>query len=314
MTVAWAKLLEKAPVGPVPVSVPVVITPPLDPTVRSHAWNVNSFRRLPAKSMEGGETNSRVLASAASNRTLLALGENPTQVVPLSSEYQSGRPADREIAIPVTAPASLSLTLSAPPVGGTRSAISEISLPTGPTGVNGLSTCPIGTEPRSNTGAALASVTVTVSVSRSVSTALPLSVTTTSNVNVPGPWASIGVHVNTPVVGLIVAPAGMAPLVPLARLNVSVCPASASLAVAVKVKGRCSLIVWLPMAVSTGAWFGIASTVTLTTCSAKSVGLPLSVTRRVRLCEPTWSAVGVQVNAPVSGSMLAPTGTVPCKL
>ena len=45
------------------------------------------------------------------------------------------------------------------------------------------------------------------------------------------------------------------PLVPFSKLNVSVCPASGSLAVAVKLSGWPSSIVWLPMAASTGAWF-----------------------------------------------------------
>ncbi len=172
--------------------------------------------------MEGGDTNSRVFASAASKRTLLRFEENGVQVAPLSREYQSGSPACVDTAIPVTAPASLSLTLSAPPAGGSRSAIAGTSVPTAPTGVSGLSTWPIGTELRSNTGAALASLTVTVSVSRSESVGLPLSVTTTSNVNVPGPCDSVGVQLNRPVVGSILAPAGTSPLVPLAKLNVSV--------------------------------------------------------------------------------------------
>ncbi len=313
MTVAWANVVEKAPVGP--VSVPVVITPPLVPTVRSQAWNRNSLTRVPAKSMEGGDTNSRVFASAASNRTLPRFEENGVQVVPLSREYQRGNVPCVEIAMPVTAPASLSLTLNVPgPDPGASFRMSRTRFPTGPTGVRGLSTCPTGTEPVSSTGAALASVTVIVMVSRSLKAGLPLSVTTTSKVNVLGPCASVGVQLNRPVVGLMLAPAGTRPLVPLARLKVSVWPASGSLAVAVKGKGRCSLIVWLPMAFNVGAWFGIASTVTLTTCSANKFGLPLSVTRRVTLWGPTWPTVGVQVNAPVLGSRLAPVGMVPSRL
>ncbi len=92
-------------------------------------------------------------------------------------------------------------------------------------------------------------------VSRSLNAGLPLSVTTTSKVNVPGPCASVGVQVKTPVVALIVAPAGTCPLVPLSRLKVSVCPALASVAVAVNVSGWPSSMLWLPMAASTGAWF-----------------------------------------------------------
>ena len=49
----------------------------------------------------------------------------------------------------------------------------------------------------------------------------------------PGPWASVGVQLNTPVVLLIVAPVGMAPGAPAARLKVSVLAGrSASVAVA----------------------------------------------------------------------------------
>src|SRR5258708_5035178 len=36
----------------------------------------------------------------------------------------------------------------------------------------------------------------------------PLSVTRTVRVKLPGPWASVGVHVNTPVAGAMLAPAG----------------------------------------------------------------------------------------------------------
>ncbi len=107
----------------------------------------------------------------------------------------------------------------------------------------------------SSVGCWLTSPTVTVSVSRSLRFGLPLSVTTTSKVNVPGPWDSVGVHANAPVVGLIDAPAGICPLVPLARLKVSICPASGSLAVAVNVSNWPSSMLWLPMELRTGASF-----------------------------------------------------------
>ncbi len=105
----------------------------------------------------------------------------------------------------------------------------------------------------SSVGAWFTSPTVTVIVSRSLNEGLPLSVTTTSKVNGPGPCASVGVQVNAPVVGLMLAPAGTRPLVPLARLNVSVCPALGSLAVAVKLSGWPSSTVWVPMAFNVGA-------------------------------------------------------------
>ncbi len=132
----------------------------------------------------------------------------------------------------------------------------EMSVPTAPTGPGASSsTTRVGVATTFNTGAAFASVTVIVIVSRSLSAGLPLSVTTTSKVNVPGPCASVGVQLNAPVVGLMLAPNGTRPLVPLARLKASVWPALGSLAVAVKLSGWPSSIVWLPMAASTGAWF-----------------------------------------------------------
>ncbi len=58
------------------------------------------------------------------------------------------------------------------------------------------------------TGDALTSFTVTVIVSESLNAGEPLSVTRTVIVNEPGPCASVGVHVKTPVLGLIDAPDG----------------------------------------------------------------------------------------------------------
>ena len=59
-----------------------------------------------------------------------------------------------------------------------------------------------------STGATLTSFTVTVTLLLSDNAGLPLSVATTLNVYVPAPWASVGVHVNTPVEELMVAPEG----------------------------------------------------------------------------------------------------------
>ena len=101
----------------------------------------------------------------------------------------------------------------------------------------------------------------------------------------PGPWASVGVQVKTPVTGVMLAPAGA----PASRLKVNVLAGrSASVAVAVKVSGVSSSTVLLPIAASTGAWL------TSLTCDADglevaSAGVPLSVTRmvtRVRRRDP----------------------------
>ena len=71
----------------------------------------------------------------------------------------------------------------------------------------------------------------------------------------PGPWASVGVQLKTPVVLLIVAPVGMAPgAAPSARLKVSVLAGrSASVALASKVMRVPSSPDWLPISARTGA-------------------------------------------------------------
>src|SRR5262245_20667954 len=68
-----------------------------------------------------------------------------------------------------------------------------------------------------STGAIFTSLTITVNVRVSLSGGTPLSVTCAVNVFVLGPCASVGVQVNRPVVGLMLAPAGGE-----TRLNVSV--------------------------------------------------------------------------------------------
>src|SRR5258708_16892188 len=62
------------------------------------------------------------------------------------------------------------------------------------------------------------------------------------------------------------------------------------------------------MAASTGATL-TSFTVMVIVFSSKRLGEPLSVTRTVtgKLPGP-WASVGVQVKAPVAGSMLAPAG------
>ena len=122
----------------------------------------------------------------------------------------------------------------------------------------------------------MTSPTVTVIVSESPSGKVPSSVTSTSKAYTPGPWASVGVQVNTPVVGSMLAPAG-AP----ARLNVNaLAGASESLAVAVKVNWLPSFTDWSPMRASTGAAL-ISPTVIVIVSKASRAGLPSSVTRTV---------------------------------
>src|SRR5262245_31610332 len=150
----------------------------------------------------------------------------------------------------------------------------------------------------SSTGAALPSVTVTVIGSLSVSEP---SLTTTSNVYAAGPCPSVGVQVNTPVLGSIAAPTG-APT----RLNVSTCAGrSASVADAVKVNSVNSITERLPIAPSSGA--ALAS-MTVTVMVSVSLRLPsLTTTSNVYVPGPCAS-VGVQVNTPVLASIAAPAG------
>src|SRR5439155_7865302 len=71
------------------------------------------------------------------------------------------------------------------------------------------------------------SVTTTVKLLLSLNDGTPLSLTFTVIRFVLGPWAAVGLHVSTPVVGLTLTPAG-----PDTRLNVSVLAGrSASVAV-----------------------------------------------------------------------------------
>src|SRR5205814_4711004 len=93
-------------------------------------------------------------------------------------------------------------------------------------------------------------LTVMWSVSKSLSAGVPLSVTLTVTVAVTGP--SGGVHVNTPVVALIVAPAGA----PASRLNANTLDGrSASVATAVNVRRLPSTTDLSPIGARSGARF-----------------------------------------------------------
>src|SRR5438309_2625202 len=103
------------------------------------------------------------------------------------------------------------------------------------------------------TGAVFTSVTTIVIVCAALKLPKPLSFTRTVTAAVLGPWASLGVQVNMPVAGSMLAPAGA----PGSRLKVKVCAGlSASVAEAVKVKRLPSLIVLLLSGTRTGAMLG----------------------------------------------------------
>src|SRR5262245_54545677 len=99
-------------------------------------------------------------------------------------------------------------------------------------------------------GASFTSLTVTWNVFVSLRLGVPLSVTRTVMLYTPGPWASVGVQVKAPVLGLMLAPAGASAW----RLEVGVVAGrGAAVVVGVKVGGVPWLTVVLPMATSTGA-------------------------------------------------------------
>ena len=150
-------------------------------------------------------------------------------------------------------------------------------------------------------GGSLPSLTVTVIVSKSLRVGLPLSVTRTVMGKLPGPCASVGVHANAPVAPLIVAPAGA----PASRVKVIALP-SGSFAVAVNVSARSSLTVRSPIASSTGARLGAALTererLEVVHGWRSVVGHADGDKLAARV------SVGVQVKAPVEGSIVAPVG------
>ena len=91
----------------------------------------------------------------------------------------------------------------------------------------------------SSTGALFTSFTTTVKLFVSFCGGMPLSVTRTVIVWVPGPCVSLGIQVSTPLLGLMLAPAGGE-----TKLNVSALAGwSASLATAVRMRVLPSLIV-----------------------------------------------------------------------
>ncbi len=107
---------------------------------------------------------------------------------------------------------------------------------------------------------------------------------------------------NVPVVPLIADPAGL----PASSENVSVCPASGSVAVAVNASVASSFTVLFPTAPSTGGWFGAGLTVIVIASKSLSAGDPLSVARTVTGNVPL--APGVHEKAPVDALIVAPAG------
>src|SRR5439155_7376957 len=101
-----------------------------------------------------------------------------------------------------------------------------------------------------STGATFTSFTAIVIPSTALSCGLPLSTTWTVMEYEPGPWASVGVQLNAPVVPLRVAP--VAAGAPRKSKKVRVWPASGYVAVAVKVNGASSFTALLPIGSSTG--------------------------------------------------------------
>src|SRR5205085_4533275 len=110
--------------------------------------------------------------------------------------------------------------------------------------------------------------------------------------------AAAGVHLNTPVRGSIVAPAGGVPL----RENVFVWPASISVAFAVNVNSVPTFIDLLRIESNTGA--KLVAAVTVTASSSNKTGTPLSLTLTLTVNTPL--VAGVNLNTPVTGSIVAP--------
>ncbi len=85
---------------------------------------------------------------------------------------------------------------------------------------------------------------------------------------------------------------------------------SASVAEAVKVSRLPSSTLLLPIVASSGAWL-ISPTVMLMVSKSSRPGVPSSVTRTVTECTAgPCVSVGVQLNCPVVGSMVAPAGAL----
>src|SRR5205085_2699547 len=103
---------------------------------------------------------------------------------------------------------------------------------------------------KASTGGLLDSSTMTVKVCEALRLGTPSSVTVTVTGFVLGPWASVGTHVMTPFVGLMIMPAGA--FVPRLYVNIV---ASTSLTDVNTTSKLPSITIWLAMGASTGASF-----------------------------------------------------------
>src|SRR5580765_3637444 len=126
-------------------------------------------------------------------------------------------------------------------------------------------------------GGGATTTTTTVKLRASLEGGEPSSVTSTAIRFVLGPCASVGVQVNTPLVALMLAPAGT----PGSKLNVRVLAGrSGSVAVFVATNVLSSSIIWSAGTVSTGARFTSVTTTVKLRASLEG-GEPLSVTSTV---------------------------------
>src|SRR5439155_1592791 len=152
-------------------------------------------------------------------------------------------------------------------------------------------------------GTLFISLTMTLKLPVSLSGGVPLSVTLTVIINAPGPWASVGVQLSTPVCESRVTPVGAD-----TRLKVSVLGGrSGSVALFVTTSVLSSLIVRSACAGNTGSLF-TSVTVTVKILVAWSAGVPLSVTIVLNVFTlGPCASVGVQVITPLP-LILAPAG------
>src|SRR6266404_5004597 len=148
-----------------------------------------------------------------------------------------------------------------------------------------------------STGAVLVGMTATVKLCIALKGGTPLSETTIMTVFVPI-CAEFGVHVKTPLEGLMLALKGA----PLLRANVSeVGGLSGSLAVLETLSVVPTMTVWFEIGESMGGWL-VSTTIIMKACVALKGGVPLSVTITRSALVRSWLWSGVQEKARVAGS------------
>src|SRR5437773_1548179 len=170
--------------------------------------------------------------------------------------------------------------------------------------VSGLRAAAVRSLRADSTGALFASVTTTVKLLVSLDSGTPLSVTFTVIRLVLGPWASVGVQVNTPVLGSRFTPLG-AETKPKV---IALADRSASLAMFVTVSVLSSGTV-RSLCPYTTLFLSASVTTTVKLLVSLDSGTPLSVTFTIiRLVLGPWASVGVHVNTPLLGSRFTPLG------